>query len=235
MSYDVTKQIKLGQLQDLALRTKAAIDALDAAVVKSVTLTKESTATTGYAATYTLAVNGTDLQTKIDIPKDFLVKAATLEVVDTADTPYQGAVPGDKYIDFVINAKDASATAEHIYLPVNDLVDVYVAGNGLELNSSTNTFSVKVDSNNANGLSTSANGLALALATDSAAGAMGSTEHTKLTGISAEANKTTVTTQGNGAIEIDGTSKTVVYIATDAEVDEMLDEIFGEDDENAGD
>jgi hypothetical protein len=221
------KLTRLKHLQSLATRTKAVIDALDAAVVKSVTLTKDATATTGYAASYTLAVNGTDLATKIDIPKDFLVKSATLETVSTADVPYSGAVVGDKYIDFVINAKDASETAEHIYLPVNDLVDVYTAGNGLAL--SNGAFSVVVDSSNANGLSVGANGVALALATAStsgvggSAGAMSAADKEKLAGISTEANKVTVTTEGSGAIEIDGVSKSVVYIATDAEVAEMID------------
>jgi hypothetical protein len=86
--------------------------------------------------------------------------------------PYSGAVVGDKYIDFVINAKDASETAEHIYLPVNDLVDVYTAGNGLSL--SNGQFSVVVDSSNANGLSVGANGVAMALAVASTNGTGGS-------------------------------------------------------------
>jgi hypothetical protein len=133
---------------------------------------KKATANTGYAASYTIKANGTALSPDIDIPKDFLVKSATLETVTTADTPYSGAQVGDKYIDFVINAKDASETAEHIYLPVNDLVDIYTAGNGLT--ESNNEFSVVVDSNNANGLSVGANGVALALAVASTSGVGGS-------------------------------------------------------------
>lgn len=225
----LAKLTNLEQLQMLAQRTNAKFVALDSEVVKSVTVAKDATATTGYAASYTISVNGTALSTKIDIPKDFLVKSATLETVTTADVPYQGAVVGDKYIDFVINAKDASETAEHIYLPVNDLIDVYNAGNGLALDSSTNTFSVTVDSSNANGLSVGANGLALGVATDSVAGAMSAADHaqfttdsTKLSGISAQANKTTVTTENAGTIEIDGVSKSIVSFATNAEVTEML-------------
>jgi len=42
----------------------------------------------------------------------------------------------------------------------------------------------------------------------------------------ADFNKTTVTTEGTGAIELDGVSKAVVYIATDAEVTEMLNDVF---------
>ena len=225
------KLTHLKHLQSLATRTKALFDALDSEVVKSVDLTKDSTAASGYAASYTLSVNGTALSTKINIPKDFLVKGATLETVTTADTPYAGAVPGDKYIDFEVNTKadgdGSTETSTHIYLPVNDLVDVYTAGNGLALNNGA--FSVVVDSSNANGLSVGANGVAMALVTAStsgvggSAGAMSAADKEKLNGISTEANKVTVTTEGSGAIELDGVSKAVVYIATDAEVAEMID------------
>ena len=225
-------QTQIDDLDDGAIKSVkvngTALTPVAGAVDVLVAVEKKATANTGYAASYTIKANGVALSPDIDIPKDFLVKSATLETVTTANVPYQGAVVGDKYIDFVINAKDASETAEHIYLPVNDLVDVYTAGNGLT--ESNNEFSVVVDSNNANGLSVGANGVALAVATDSTAGAMSATDHaqftadsTKLAGISAQANKTTVTTEGSGVIEIDGTSKTVVEFATDAEVAEMLD------------
>ena len=210
----LAKLTNLEQLQLLAQRTNAKFVALDAEVVKSVTVAKDATATTGYAASYTISVNDTPLATKIDIPKDFLVKSATLETVTTADVPYSGAVVGDKYIDFVVNAKDASETAEHIYLPVNDLVDAYNAGNGLALDSSTNTFSVTVDTANANGLSVGASGLALAAVAPSASGEGG---------IAAQATKAEVTTEKAGTITINGTTKTIVDFATNAEVTEMLD------------
>lgn len=95
----------------------------------AVTVEKATTAETGYAATYVVKQGGTEVGAKINIPKDYLVKSATLETVATADTPYQGAVVGDKYIDFVVNTTDGSETAQHIYLSVNDLVDVYTANN----------------------------------------------------------------------------------------------------------
>ena len=68
----------------------------------SLTVIKDAATTTGYAASYTLSVNGTALPTKIDIPKDWLLKLATIETVTTKNVPYSGAVVGDKYIDFVI-------------------------------------------------------------------------------------------------------------------------------------
>lgn len=71
----------------------------------------------------------------ITINKDYLVNSADLAVVTTADVPYEGAQIGDKYIDFVINTKEnpSGSTQSHIYLPVNDLVDVYTAGNGIKI------------------------------------------------------------------------------------------------------
>ena len=58
---------------------------------------------------------------------------------------------------------------------------------------------------------------------DGVAGAMSSADKYKLDNVSAEANKVTVTTQKAGTIEIDGSTKTIVEFATDAEVSEMLD------------
>lgn len=105
---------------------------------------KLDTAEAGYIATYQITQGGNPVGVNINIPKDFLVKSATLETATTADKPYTGAKVGDKYIDFVVNSKDASAADEHIYLPVNDLVDVYLADEStLTLDKTTNTFSVK--------------------------------------------------------------------------------------------
>ena len=71
----------------------------------------------------------------ITINKDYLVNSADLAVVTTEDVPYDGAQIGDKYIDFVINTKEnpSGSTQSHIYLPVNDLVDVYTAGTGIKI------------------------------------------------------------------------------------------------------
>ena len=180
--------------------------------------------------TYTLSQGGEQVGV-INIPKDYLVRSATIETVETADEPYAGAEVGDKYIDFVINTTDASETAQHIYLPVNDLVDAYTAGNGLAL--SNNEFSVVVDSSNANGLAVGANGLSMAAAAASTSGVGGSngamlaTDKEKLNGISVEAKKVTVTTEGAGTIEIDGTSKTIVNIASDSDITTMITDVFG--------
>jgi len=110
---------------------------------KTVTLTKQATAESGYAATYVLSQGGTSLTPKINIPKDFLVKSATVETCSVDDVPVEGYVVGDKYLDFVVNSVDGTATDAHIYLKVTELVDVYNADNStLEL-SSSNVFSIK--------------------------------------------------------------------------------------------
>ena len=144
----------------------------------------------GYAATYYLAKDGVQVGAAMNIPKDYLVKSAELKTVETADVPYEGAAVGDKYIDFVVNTKDSSETETHIYLAVNDLIDVYVGGDGIDITSGV--VSVKIDASAANGLVATGNGLGLNLATASAAGALSATGKAYIDSLPAVlANKTT--------------------------------------------
>ena len=115
---------------------------------------EETTTTSGYLKSYQLTqVNpSTGAETavgKIDIPKDFLVKSGSVKTVATADTPYPGAVVGDKYIDFVINSKNADETDSHVYIPVKDLVDVYTGSTYITVNNdnsiSLNTTKFETD------------------------------------------------------------------------------------------
>lgn len=107
---------------------------------KTVTVEKQATAESGYIATYHVKQNGTKVGASINIPKDYLVKSATVGTVSTADTPVTGYEVGDKYLDFVINTKDSSGTDEHLYVLVSDLIDTYTAGSGLTLTG--NEFSI---------------------------------------------------------------------------------------------
>lgn len=108
----------------------------------TVIVEKQASADSGYAATYIVKQNGAQVGSKINIPKDFLVKSATVNTVSTADTPVTGYTVGDIYIDFVINTKDNDETPEHLYLLVSDLIDTYEADNStIVLNN--HTFSVK--------------------------------------------------------------------------------------------
>lgn len=148
--------IQAGDLQTVLGDLETAISAGGTGSV--VTVEKQGSAESGYAATYIVKQGGSQVGVKINIPKDFLVKDASIETVATADSPYTGAVVGDKYIDFVINTTDASETAQHIYLPVNELVDAYTAGNGIDV-SNANVISAVVDNTSEAFLSVGANGL----------------------------------------------------------------------------
>lgn len=92
-----------------------------------VSVEKQTTAESGYAATYIVKQGGTQVGAKINIPKDFLVKSASIGTATAANTPETGFAKGDKYLDFVINAKDNSATDEHLYINVKDLFNEYEA------------------------------------------------------------------------------------------------------------
>lgn len=163
------------------------------------TIVKLGTATEGYIATYQLQKDGVQVGANIDIPKDYLVKSADIKV-STGDGDPSGFPAGTKYIDFVINTKVGVGEESHIYLSVQELVDTYKAGNGITI-SGTNEISVKVVA--ANGLSVDASGIAMALATGTAAGAMSSDQFTKLGGIDEGATANTITL--NGAATADPT------------------------------
>lgn len=130
--------------------------------------------TTGYLKSYRLKKDGNFINgsATINIPKDFLVKSGSVKTVSTANTPYQGAVVGDKYIDFVINVYSGTSTDQHIYIPVNDLVDVYTEGDGINI--VNKSISLKINQNHSNGLSIVSGGLSLSTAVASTNGSGGS-------------------------------------------------------------
>ena len=158
-------------------------------------IVKLNTATDGYLATYQLQKDGAAAGVNIDIPKDYLVKSASIKT-STGDGDPSGFPAGTKYIDFVINTHDTisgTGTESHIYLNVQDLVDAYTAGNGISI-SDSNEVSAKVVA--ANGLSVDANGIKMSLASGNAAGAMSSADFTKLSGIDTGATANTITLNG---------------------------------------
>ena len=163
--------------------------------VPEYTIAKLGTATSGYLATYQLQKDGAAVGVNIDIPKDYLVKSASIKT-STGDGDPSGFPAGTKYIDFVINTHDTasgSGTESHIYLNVEDLVDVYTAGNGIAI-SDENVVSAKVVA--ANGLSMDATGIKMSLASTSAAGAMSSADKGKLDLIDEGATANTITLNG---------------------------------------
>lgn len=93
--------------------------AIDDIGTNRLTIEEKIPANTGYFKSYRFKWKNTYLSPDIDIPKDFLLKSVTLETCETDDYPVEGFVAGDKYIDFVVNVKEGTATDEHLYLNVN--------------------------------------------------------------------------------------------------------------------
>ena len=134
-----------------------------------------------YAAIYHLTKDGTNTGAAINIPKDLFVKEG--KVVDNPT-----GQPAGKYIELTLQNQ-----ANPIYINVADLVDAYTPGNGITI-SATNEVSAKVVA--ANGLSVGATGIAMALASGTANGAMSSAQFTKLAGIDEGATANTITLNG---------------------------------------
>lgn len=163
-------------------------------VIAEYSVVKLETATDGYLASYQLQKDDTPVGATINIPKDYLVKSASIKTA-TADDP-SGFAEGTKYIDFVVNTYDTdSGTGKesHIYLNVQDLVDVYTPGDGIDI-SEANVISVKVVAEN--GLSVDASGVKMGVASENANGAMDSAMVVKLSGIAEGATKNAITLNG---------------------------------------
>ena len=112
-------------------------------------ITKAADADAGFIATYQLTKDGSAVGTKINIPKDFLVKNAELKTGAASGNP-AGVAEGDKYIDFTINTLEGDGTATHLYLNVKDLVDAYAVDNTTSINlSMTNNHITAVLNDNA--------------------------------------------------------------------------------------
>lgn len=150
---------------------------------------------------------------------------------------YTGLIAKTKYIglEFTDGAKTPSYNYEA--LAVGELVDVYTAGNGIEV-SSSNVISAKVVAGN--GLSVNGNGIAMAAVVASTSGAGGSNgamtaaQAEKLAGISegAEVNKIETITVNGVAATIENKAATVtidadkINYASSVSVKGAIDDIY---------
>lgn len=144
---------------------------IDAAVQYKIA--EQAVPESGYFKTYTLQAN-TGIEgayedivgaAKINIPKDFVVKAASMKTVTAADKTTGGIfetdstfAENDKYIDLEINTQDATApfsNSTHLYINVKDLVDTYTAGNGIDITNNAITAIAKTNG----GLAVDSNGI----------------------------------------------------------------------------
>ena len=169
------KRTGLGTLQALVNEIEARFVKTDDLATYSIK--KKDTADEGYIASYNLTKDDVVVGDTINIPKDYLVKSATVKEVEAVDTPVAGYKVGDKYIDFIINTIDNDGSESHIYIAFTDLnIATYTAGNGIDITNSE--VSVKVVTTN--GLTVDENGVSIALATTTTAGAMSATDKVKL-------------------------------------------------------
>lgn len=86
----------------------------------------------------------------INIPKDYVVRSATVGTCTVADQPVEGLVPGDKYIDLAINTNDGtgSGTVRHLYIPFKELMAAIKGSTGTEVTvavASDNTISATIN------------------------------------------------------------------------------------------
>ena len=122
----------IGNLENLTTKDKATIvAAINSLKTEStVTVEKKQTAEERFAATYIIKQNEKQVGSSINIPKDFLVKSGTVKTVSTINQPVNGYKVGQKYLDFVVNTASNDGQESHIYILVEDLVDVYTGSTG---------------------------------------------------------------------------------------------------------
>lgn len=108
---------------------------------------------------YTLTGKGGANLGEINIPKDqFLKEAVFVSAATQADKDIDSTVViGDPYLKFVFQTDDVDKI---IYVGVKQLVDIYIAGNGINI--ADNTISVKVDATSEKYLTVGTNGIKLA-------------------------------------------------------------------------
>lgn len=216
MAYDVTQNTTVGQLKALAIRAKNAIDTAIAALPTEMFLDQAKTA---FVSSFTFSAQTYPGATDPSLNgKPVLVLAV-------------------KGIDH--NNNDA-VTTTYSFLDVSTLVDTYTAAAGnsakvLTIAGYTITFNVSADTNNAvevlndgiavristtanNALTKNANGLYVNI--DSKANKAANPTAGHVAGVDANGN---VTDTGIVAANV----LTTADVATDAEVTEMLNEVFG--------
>lgn len=129
-------------------------------LLSTLSLKKVATPATGMASQYQLVgKDGTTvLGVSIDIPKDqFLKSAEFIASATEADKAIDSSViVGDPYLKFIFQTTGADTTT---YVSVKKLVDIYVAGNGI--NVASNTISIKIDASGESFLTVGTDGLKL--------------------------------------------------------------------------
>lgn len=82
---------------------------------------KEVTASQGAYKSYQLTVGGTEIGTKIDIPKDQFIKTVKLVSAESANQYETGSAIGDKFLECVFAVEDDEN--DTIYVSLKDLMN----------------------------------------------------------------------------------------------------------------
>lgn len=111
---------------------------------KTVTVEKQAQAESGYAATYVVKQNNSQVGTKINIPKDLLLQSASVETVGAEPTTLETANnlnTGDSYIQLIANTVDGDDAQTPLIIPIDDIFDLQTA-DGTTLTLSNGVYSV---------------------------------------------------------------------------------------------
>lgn len=159
----ITDKSGVTGVKEIALKINANDNVLSQTadgLLSTLSLKKVATPATGMASQYQLVgKDGTTvLGVSIDIPKDqFLKSAEFIASATEADKAIDSSViVGDPYLKFIFQTTGADTTT---YVSVKKLVDVYVAGNGI--NVASNTISIKIDASGESFLTVGTSGLKL--------------------------------------------------------------------------
>jgi len=222
MAYDINKKTNVKHLKDLATRlnaeltpVKTRVEALEdvgaqANVLESIKVNGTAQAITDKSVDITVPTNVSDLNNDSKFQTDTDVAAAVAaadhlkrKIVDSVDAIDKTADDATQYIYMVLKSSTKSGDKYDEYMVIDGEVE--------RVGDWTVDLSGYQPKEDGKGLSTN----------DYTA-----EDKTKLGGVAEGATKVEAS-ETDGAIKINGTDVQVVDIATDAEVTEMLNEVFG--------
>lgn len=127
-----------------------------------VSVEKQTTAETGYAATYVIKQGSSSSKSqvgvKINIPKDLLLQSASVETVGSTPTTLETShslSTGDSYIKFIANTVDNDNAQTPLVIPIDDLFDLQSADESTITLSNSGVYSIKAGGITSNEIATS--------------------------------------------------------------------------------
>lgn len=154
---DLTNNSGFITIDDIEDAIEGKVDSTDLATVATtgsytdltnkpvLTVEKQVTPENTYAATYVFKQDGTQVGTKINIPKDLLIKSASAKTVGATPTSIEqgyNLTEGDQYLEFIANTVDNDNAQTPLIIPLEGLFEIQVADE-TTLTLSNGVFSVK--------------------------------------------------------------------------------------------